>query len=97
MLLVLEFVFCRLPELFFRSKVTTVSRIFIQIVGPGAALTNVVAAIWHGSQIAAEDFILSYIICAAIVVRVGRSTLPTLRDEKERLEKDQNTEKQKLQ
>jgi hypothetical protein len=67
-MLVLEFILYELPELFFKSKVTKVSRIFIQIIDPGAALIGVVATIWHGSQIASKACIISYIICAAIVV-----------------------------
>jgi hypothetical protein len=85
-MLVLEFVLCQLPEQLFISKVNKALRVGNQIVGTDAALIGVVAAIWHGSQIAAKAFIISYIICATIIVRIGRSYWLSLQKDKKQIE-----------
>ncbi|MGZ3643653.1 MAG: hypothetical protein ACXWOL_14230 [Ktedonobacteraceae bacterium] len=85
-MLVLEFVLCQLPEQFFRSKVNKALRVVNQIVGTDAALIGVVAALWHGSQLAAIAFSISYVFCVIIIVRIGRSYWLSLKKDKKHIE-----------
>jgi len=85
-MLVLEFILCQLPEIFFRNKVNKIFRVAIQIIGPDFALIGVTAAIWHVSQTVAKAFIISYVLCAIIIVQIVRSTWSVIQKDQKQLE-----------
>ncbi len=91
-MLVLEFILCNFPEVFYRSKVDKALRVVVQIVGTDAALIGVTAAMWHVSQTIAKAFIISSVICFLILVYITiRNSISLQKDKKhiEELEKQQ--------
>jgi hypothetical protein len=85
-MLVLEFILCQLPEIFFRSKFNKGLHLINSVIGTDAALVGVTAAIWHISQTVAKGFIISSVICAFIIVRIGRSFWLSLQKDKKQIE-----------